>query len=210
MDQRGEPDGADHGQHPVFGHQRQCTGKAEPQAGFHIAFFERVEIGQHHQRQRHELQQVGIIFKALEVEDRIEREHDDDEERAPPVHHAQRREPGNHDAGGQHRHGERIGRPVPDREQLEPEPRDPAGQRRMLAIAELELLAPGERLGDVHVDVLCRLEIDQDQRPQHGMGHRKADHQPRPGFRIDCLCIQPCRQTAERELAFDARCRGRK
>ena len=48
----------------------------------------------------------------------------------------------------------------------------------MLAVAELEFLAPGERFRDVHVDVLRRLQIDQDQRPQHRMRERKAGHQP--------------------------------
>ena len=63
--------GADHRQHPVFGHQRQRPGQPEQDARLDAALFERVEIGQHHQRQRHELQQVRIVFKALEIEDRI-------------------------------------------------------------------------------------------------------------------------------------------
>ena len=49
----------------------------------------------------------------------------------------------------------------------------------MLAVAELEFLAPGEGFGDVHMDVLRRLEIDQDQRPEHRMRDGKADHEPK-------------------------------
>ena len=90
MNQRGKADGADHGQHPVFGHQRQRTGKPEPHAGFDAALLERVEIGQHDKRQRDELQQVRIVLEALEVEDRIERQHHHDEERAAAIDHAQR------------------------------------------------------------------------------------------------------------------------
>ncbi len=85
MDQRGEPDGADHGQHPVFCHQRQRAGQPKPQTRSHAAFFKRVQISQHHQRQRDELQQIGIIFKSLEIEDRVEREHHDDKERAAAI-----------------------------------------------------------------------------------------------------------------------------
>src|SRR5256885_4959727 len=39
----------------------------------------------HHQRQRDELQQIRIIFEALEIEDRIEREHHHNEERAAAI-----------------------------------------------------------------------------------------------------------------------------
>ena len=49
----------------------------------------------------------------------------------------------------------------------------------MLAIAEQELLAPAERFGDVHMDVLPGLQIDQDHRPQRGMERGKAADQPR-------------------------------
>jgi hypothetical protein len=38
MNQRGKPDGADHGQHPVFGHQRQRAGKPEPHPDFTLRF----------------------------------------------------------------------------------------------------------------------------------------------------------------------------
>ena len=54
----------------------------------------------------------------------------------------------------------------------------------MLAVAELELLAPGEGFRDVHMNVLRRLQIDQDQGPEHRMGGGKADHQPKAGLGI--------------------------
>ena len=148
----------------------------------HAALLERIEIGQHHQRQRDELQQIRIVLEALEIEDRIEREHHHDEERAAAVDHAQRDQPADHQAAAERRHRQRIGRPVRDRKNLEPDARDPARQRRMLAIAELEFLAPGEGFRDVHMDVLRRLQIDQDQRPQHRMHDGKADHQPEAGL----------------------------
>ena len=90
MDQRRKADGADHGQHPVFGHQRQRPGEPQPHAGLDAALLERVEIGQHDERQRDELQQIRIILEALEVEDRIERQHHHDKERAAAIDHAQR------------------------------------------------------------------------------------------------------------------------
>ena len=65
----------------------------------------------------------------------------------------------------------------------------------MLAIAELELLAPGEGFRDVHMDVLRRLEIDQDQGPEHGMGGGKADHQPEAGLGIAGVADEPRRQS---------------
>ena len=48
----------------------------------------------------------------------------------------------------------------------------------MLAVTELKLLTPGKGLRDIHMDVLRGLQIDQDQRPQHGMDQRKAGHEP--------------------------------
>ena len=91
MNERGDPDRADHGQHPVFGHQRQRAGEAEPQPGAHAAFLERMQIGQHQKRQGHELQQIRIVLEALEIEDRIERQHHHDEEGAAAIDHAQAR-----------------------------------------------------------------------------------------------------------------------
>ena len=169
---------ADHGEHPVFRHQRQRAGNAEPDARQRAAFLERVEIGQHDQRQRQELQQIGVIFESLEVEDRIEREHHHDKKGAAPVDHPKRDQPRDHEATADHGHRQRVGGPIGHRKDPEPDAGDPAGKRRMLAVAELEFLAPGERLCDVHVNVLCRLQIDQDQRPQHRMRERKAGHQP--------------------------------
>ncbi len=54
----------------------------------------------------------------------------------------------------------------------------------MLAISELEFLAPAERFGDIHVDILSRLEIDQDQSPEDRMHGGKADHQKQPARAI--------------------------
>ncbi len=88
MNERGQPDRAEHRQHPVFRHQRQRAGKPEPQAGAHVALLERMQIGQHEQRQGDELQQIRIVFKTLEIEDRIEREHYHDEEGAAAIDHA--------------------------------------------------------------------------------------------------------------------------
>ena len=150
----------------------------------HAALLERIEIGQHQQRQRDELQQIGIVLETLEIEDRIEREHHHDEEGAAAIDHAQRDQPADHEAAAERRHRQRVGRPVGDRKDPEPEAGDPARQRRMLAIAELEFLAPGKGFRDVHMDVLRRLQIDQDQRPQHRMRERKADHQPQAGLGI--------------------------
>ena len=62
--------------------------EAEPQARFHAALFKRVQIGQHHKGQRHELQQIRIVLEPLEIEDRIERERHHDKERAAAVDHA--------------------------------------------------------------------------------------------------------------------------
>ena len=78
----------------------------------------------------------------------------------------------------------------------------------MLAIAELELLAPGEGFRDVHMDVLRRLEIDQDQGPEHRMGGGKADHQPKAGLGIAGRRREPRRQSPDLWPAARARRRG--
>ena len=73
----------------------------------------------------------------------------------------------------------------------------------MLAIAEQELLAPGVRFRDVHMDVLSSLQPDQDQRPQHGMRRREANHQPQAGLRIAGAArpaTPPSRRTERRRL----------
>ncbi len=207
MNQRGETDGADHGQHPVFCHQRQRAGEAEPQARFHAALLERVQIGQHHKRQRHELQQIRIVLESLEIEDRIEREHHHDKERAAAIDHAQAEQPADDEATAERRHRQRVSCPVGDRKDPKPEARDPARQRRMLAIAELELLTPGECFRDIHMDVLRRLEVDQDEGPQHRMRDGKADHQPQARFRIAGACRKPRRQPPDRRPAACARSR---
>ena len=75
----------------------------------------------------------------------------------------------------------------------------------MLAIAEQELLAPGVGFGDVHMDVLPGLQIDQDQRPQHGMNRGKAGDQPQAGLGIAGARGQPRRQPPDRGNALAAR-----
>ena len=205
MNECGDADGADHGQHPIFRHQRQRTGKSEPQARARAALLERVQIGQHQKRQGHELQQIGIIFETLEIEDRVEREHRHGEEGAAAIDHAQGDQPADHEPAAERRHRQRVGRPVGDRKYPEPEARDPARQRRVLAVAELEFLAPRERLRDVGMDVLRRLQIDQDEGPEHGMGYREAGHQQPSGLRIAGACRKPGRQPPDGQLAARAR-----
>src|SRR5256885_9874234 len=90
----------------------------------------------HHQRQRDELQQIRIIFEALEIEDRIEREHYHGEESAAAIDHAQADQPADDQAAAERYHRQRIGRPVGDRKYFEPETREPTGKRGMLAITE--------------------------------------------------------------------------
>ncbi len=197
VNERGKTDRADHGQHPVFRHQRQRAGKPEPEARARGALLERLQIGQHQERQGYELQQIRIVLEALEIEDRIKREHHHDEERAAVVHHAQCDQPRDHQPASQRRHRQRVSRPIGDRKHFEPETGNPARQRRVLAIAELEFLAPGEGLGDIHVDVLRRLEIDQDEGPEHRMGDGKTDHQPRSGVAVRRRGQQPGRQPAQ-------------
>jgi hypothetical protein len=191
----------DHGQHPVFRHQRQRAGKPEPDAGAPAALFERIEIGQHHQRQRHQLQQVRIVFEPLEVEDRVEREHHHHKERAAPVDHAQRGKPGDHQAAAHRRHRQRVSRPVGDRKDLKPEARDPSRQGWVLAIAELEFLAPGEGLGDIEMNILRRLELDQDERPHHRVQKRKTDDQPKAGLRRPSAGHKPRRHPPQSQPA---------
>ena len=70
----------------------------------------------------------------------------------------------------------------------------PLSAAGMLAVAEQEFLAPGIGFRNVHVDVLRRLEIDQDQGPEHRMRSGKADHQPEAGLRIGGRRGEPCRQ----------------
>src|SRR5258705_382436 len=103
-----------------------------------------MQIGQHQQRQCHQLQQIRIIFEALEVEDRIQREHHHNEEGAAAIDHAQADQPADHEATAERRHRQRVSCPVGYRENPEPDTRDPSRQRRMLAIAQLEFLPPGE------------------------------------------------------------------
>jgi hypothetical protein len=67
----------------------------------------------------------------------------------------------------------------------------------MLAIAELEFLTPGEGFRDIHMDVLRRLEIDQDDGPEHRMRGGKADHQPTAGFLVAGACGEPRRQSPD-------------
>ena len=78
----------------------------------------------------------------------------------------------------------------------------------MLAIAEQEFLAPRKTFRDVHMDVLRRLQIDQDEGPEHGMGGGKADHQPRAGHGIAGARREPRRQPPDRQLPARARSRG--
>ena len=87
-----------------------------------VFFSNALQIGQHQQRQRHELQQVRIVFEALEIEDRIEREHHHDEKRAAPVDHAQRDQPADHQPDADGRHRQPVGGKVGRREQIEPRP----------------------------------------------------------------------------------------
>src|SRR5262249_40748116 len=77
----------------------------------------------------------------------------------------------------------------------------------MLAIAELEFLPPGERFRDVHMDVLRRLQIDQDEGPEQSGDGGEADHEPEARLRIAGTRYEPCRRPAEAERA--ARARGR-
>ena len=184
------------------------AGEAEPQARFHAALFKRVHIGQHHKRQRDQLQQIRIVLEPLEIEDRIEREHHHDKERSAAIDDAQADQPRDHQATAERRHRQRVSCPVGNRKNPKPEARDPARQRRMLAVAELELLTPGESFRDIHVDVLRRLQIDQDEGPQHRMRDGKADHQPRARFRIAGACRKPRRQSPDRRPAACTRSRG--
>ena len=78
----------------------------------------------------------------------------------------------------------------------------------MLAIAELEFLAPGEGFRDIHMDVLRRLQIDQDDGPEHGMGDGKADHQPQAGLGIAGASRKPRRQPPD-ATACGARAKSR-
>src|SRR6267378_1186063 len=112
-----------------------------------------MQIGQHQQRQCHQLQQIRIIFEALEVEDRIQREHHHNEEGAAAIDHAQADQPADHEATAERRHRQRVSCPVGCGENSEPDTRDPSRQRWMLAIAELEFLPPGEGFRDVHMNV---------------------------------------------------------
>ncbi len=153
-----------------------------------------MQIGQHQQRQRHQLQQIRIIFKALEVEDRIEREHRHNEKGAAAIDHAQADQPADHKATAERRHRQRVSCPVGYGENPEPDTRDPSRQRWMLAIAELKFLPPGEGFRDVHMNVLRGLEVDQDQRPQHGMRGGKTDHQPQAGCWVAGLRRKPRRE----------------
>src|SRR3984893_10042201 len=44
----------------------------EPDAGAYRAFVECIQIGEHHQRQRDQLQQIRIVLEALQIEDRVD------------------------------------------------------------------------------------------------------------------------------------------
>src|SRR6202011_3135752 len=85
-----------------------------------------------------------------------------------------------------------------------------AGQRRMFSVAELELLAPGKGLRDVHMHVLRRLQIDQDQGPEHRMGDGKPDHQPQARFGIAGRGRKPCLEPPDDGPAARPRGRGQK
>ena len=178
MDQRGEADRADHRHHPVFRHQRQRAGRTQQDARAQRSLVEGVQIGQHQQRQRHQLQQIGIVFEALEIEDRIERQHYHHEKGAAAIDHAQGDLPADHHADADRGHRQTIGRPVGRRKHVEPGAGDPARQRRMLAVAQQQLLAPGIALGDVEMHVLRGLQLGQDRGPQHAMRQREAGDQP--------------------------------
>src|SRR5256714_103515 len=180
-----------------FVHHRGTNAKANAASATDAAFFKRVQISQHHQRQRYELQDIRIVLKTLEIEDRIEREHHDHEERAAAIDDTQRNQPRDHEPAAERRHRERISGPVRDRKDREPETCDPAGEWRMLAVAELEFLAPGEGFRDIHMDVLRRLEINQNKSPQHRMGGGKAEYQPKAGLWIAGARGKPRRQSPD-------------
>ena len=67
----------------------------------------------------------------------------------------------------------------------------------MLAVTELELLSPGEGFGDVHMDILRRLQPDQDEGPDHAMQNGEGDDQPEVGFSVACAFHEPRRQPPE-------------
>ena len=67
----------------------------------------------------------------------------------------------------------------------------------MLAVAELELLSPGKRFSDIHMDVLRRLQFDQDQGPEQAMHECETDHEPEPGFGVGGAQDEPRRQPPE-------------
>ena len=58
---------------------------------------------------------------------------------------------------------------------------------------------------DVHMDVLRRLQIDQDSRPQQYMHHREGDHEPEIGPGAGGARDQPGRQLAEAHSAAASR-----
>src|SRR5579883_2877764 len=68
----------------------------------------------------------------------------------------------------------------------------------MLAIAPLELLAPGEGLRHVHMDVLGGLQADQGLGPDQTMQKRKGDDEPEAGLGIPDPRQKPrCRTTED-------------
>ena len=104
--------------------------------------------------------------------------------RAAMIDHAHRDQPADHEAEARDRHRQRIGGPVGDRENPEPDAGDPARQRRMLAIAEKKLLSPGVRLGDIHVHILRAFQRGEDDGPEQRVGDSEADHKLERGRRI--------------------------
>ena len=108
------------------------------------------------------------------------------------IDHPHRNQPAQHEADAGNRHRQRVGRPVGDRENPEPDAGHPAGERRVLAIAEQKLLPPGIGLGDVHVDVLCALQRSEDDGPQQRMGEGEDDDEPEAGALIMGQRGDPC------------------
>ena len=92
--------------------------------------------------------------------------------------------PADHHADTDRHHRQRIGRPVRDREQHEPEAGDPSRQRGTLTVAKQEFPAPGKSLGDIEVHVLRRPQTCQDHGPKHHVENDEARHQPRAQFLV--------------------------
>ncbi len=155
-----------------------AAAKPEQHAPQHVAFLVSDEKRQHEQRHQREQHLIIVEALALGVKQRVEHHHQHDEQRAPRPDDAPRDEIKRRQRHERHHARERVGRPVGSGKHRIPDAGDPAGHRRMAAVAAEEALSPRIGFGRVDEDVHRGLHAGEEEHAgetkQRDRGQRRA------------------------------------